>query len=204
MVTMDVAILTLDGFNEIDSFVALHILGRVNEPGWRPLLVGTESTVTSMNGVSVTTQATVDDLPDMDAVLVGSGVRTREFAADQSFLGRIKVDPQRQLVGSQCSGALLLAGLGLLDGAPACTDLKTRPWLIDSGVTVLDQPFVANGNVATAGGCLSSQYLAAWAIARLTSIDRARAALEYVAPVGETERYVDHALAVVAPSLPTT
>ena len=31
---------------------------------------------------------------------------------------------------------------------------------------VLNQPFHATGNVATAGGCLAAQYLAAWVIAR--------------------------------------
>ena len=49
---------------------------------------------------------------------------------------------------------------------PACTDLTTKPWVQEAGVEVLDQPFFAAGNVATAGGCLASQYLAAWVIAR--------------------------------------
>ena len=50
---------------------------------------------------------------------------------------------------------------------PACTDSATKPWVEEAGVRVLDQPFVAHGNVATAGGCLASHYLAAWVIARL-------------------------------------
>ena len=41
----------------------------------------------------------------------------------------------------------------------------------EAGVAVLNQPFVARGNVATAGGCLASQYLAAWVIARLFLAD---------------------------------
>ena len=32
---MHIAILTFDGFNEIDSIVALGVLGRVRKPGWR-------------------------------------------------------------------------------------------------------------------------------------------------------------------------
>ena len=43
---------------------------------------------------------------------------------------------------------------------PACTDLTTKPWVIEASVKVIDAPFVAHGNVATAGGCLASQYLA--------------------------------------------
>ena len=32
---MHIAILTFDGFNELDSFIALGILNRVKRPGWR-------------------------------------------------------------------------------------------------------------------------------------------------------------------------
>ncbi len=50
----------------------------------------------------------------------------------------------------------------------------------DAAVEVLNQAFFAQGNVATAGGCLASPYLAAWVIARLQSVDAAREALHYV------------------------
>ena len=45
---------------------------------------------------------------------------------------------------------------------------------------VLNQPFHAVGNVATAGGCLASAYLAAWVIARLDGLGAASSALHYV------------------------
>lgn len=67
---------------------------------------------------------------------------------------------------------------------------------------VLDQPFFAKGNVATAGGCLSSAYLAAWVIARTEGLDAAASALRYVAPVGEKDAYVANALRNLAPYLP--
>jgi hypothetical protein len=91
-------------------------------------------------------------------------------------MSQLRLDPTRQLLGAQCSGTLILAKLGLLDGVPACTDLTTKPWVEEAGVAVLNQPFVARGNVATAGGCLSSQYLAAWFIARLEGVEAARSA----------------------------
>ncbi|MGO4242301.1 hypothetical protein AB4Y69_19235, partial [Bacillus sp. YAF8] len=76
------------------------------------------------------------------------------------------------------------------------------PWVVEAGVQVLDAPFVAHGNVATAGGCLASQYLAAWTIARLAGLEEAKAAIHYVAPVGEKETYVARALAAITPHLP--
>ncbi len=56
----------------------------------------------------------------------------------------------------------------------------------------------AKGNVATAGGCLASQYLAAWIIARTEGEEAARNALHYVAPVGEKEEYVSRAMKNIA------
>ena len=104
-----IAVVTLDGFNEVDSFVASYVLGRVQQPDWSVAIASPTPKVTSMNGVTIEAQMSLDDLPQMDAVIVGSGSRTREYAADPGFLATLRLDPQRQLVGSQCSGALLLA-----------------------------------------------------------------------------------------------
>lgn len=199
---MRIAVLTFDGFNELDSFVAAAILNRMKAKGWTAQIACPTETVTSMNGVTIQRQQPLEFAAEADAVLIGSGVKTREVAADPALLARIRLDPARQLIGAQCSGTLILAKLGLGGDLPACTDLTTKPWVIEAGVQVLDAPFVAHGNVATAGGCLSSQYLAAWLIARAVGRAEAEEAIRYVAPVGEKEAYVERALAVVSPYLP--
>lgn len=198
---MQVAVLTLDGFNELDSFVAAAILNRLRPQGWGAYITSPTARVTSMNGVTVERQRPLDFACAADAVLIGSGIRTRDHAADPGLLARLRLDPARQLIAAQCSGTLLLAKLGLVGDVPACTDLTTKPWVIAAGVRVVDAPFAARGNVATAGGCLAAPYLAAWMIARGASIDDARAALHDVAPVGEKDAYVAHALDVVTPHL---
>jgi transcriptional regulator GlxA family with amidase domain len=198
-----IAILTFEGFNELDSLIALGILRRVKKPGWRVTLAAPSASVTSMNGVTVHARSSLADACGAEAVIVGSGIRTREIAADAALMASLRLDPSRQLIGAQCSGTLLLAKLGLLEGVPACTDLTTTPWVRDAGVEVLNQAFFASGNVATAGGCLASQYLAAWIIARAEGIDAAAQAIHYVAPVGEKETYVARALGNIAPFLKT-
>lgn len=199
---MHIAILTFQGFNELDSLVALGVLNRVKKPGWRVTLCCPEPTVTSMNGVVVHAQSSLADVATADAVIVGSGIKTREIVDDPSIMSALRLDPARQLVAAQCSGTLVLAKLQLLGAVPACTDLTTKPWVQEAGVEVLNQPFFAAGNVATAGGCFASQYLAAWVIARLEGEQAARAALHYVAPVGEKEEYVARAMKNIAPYLP--
>jgi transcriptional regulator GlxA family with amidase domain len=198
---MHIAILTFEGFNELDSLIAFNILNRVKQPNWRVSIASPADKVRSMNGVLLEAQASLNDACNADAVLVGSGIRTREVAADAELMSQLRLDPKRQLLGAQCSGTLILAKLGLLDDVPACTDLTTKPWVEEAGVAVLNQPFVARGNVATAGGCLSSQYLAAWFIARLEGAEAARSAIHHVAPVGEKETYVTRAMANISPFL---
>lgn len=199
---MQIAVLTFDGFNELDSFVAAGILNRLRGKGWASYITAPAPEITSMNGVTIQRQQPLEFAATADAVLIGGGIRTREFAADADLLARIRLDPARQLIGAQCSGTLMLAKLGLVGDLPACTDLTTKPWVQEAGVTVIDAPFVAHGNVATAGGCLASQYLAGWIIARAGSVADAEAALHYVAPVGEKAAYVDRAMAAIRPFLP--
>ncbi|WP_416896533.1 MAG: DJ-1/PfpI family protein [Minwuia sp.] len=198
---MQIAVLTFEGFNELDSFVAASILNRLKPKGWKAWITCSADTVTSMNGVTVEAQKPLEFAREADAVIVGSGIMTRAIAQDTALLDRLQLDPARQMIGAQCSGTLLLARLGLLGGRPACTDLTTKPWVIDAGVRVLDQPFHADGNIATAGGCLASQYLATWLMLGLGTREDAEAALHYVAPVGQKEEYLLRAIGVVGPFL---
>ena len=48
---MNIALLTFDGFNELDSLVALAVLNRVRDPTWNVRITSLTESVTSMNGV---------------------------------------------------------------------------------------------------------------------------------------------------------
>ena len=54
---MRIAVLTFEGFNELDSFVASAMLNRVKRPELRALIVCPAQLVASMNGVVVQSQA---------------------------------------------------------------------------------------------------------------------------------------------------
>ncbi|WP_409439667.1 DJ-1/PfpI family protein [Psychromonas sp. GE-S-Ul-11] len=194
---MKIAILTFDGFNELDSFIAMGILNRMKEQGWDVQITSPSPSVVSMNGVTVMSQQPLEFANTADVVLFGSGLLTRDIAKDSHLLSRLNLDPNKQLIGGQCSGTLLMSVLGLLKGGSACTDLTTKPWVIESGVKVLNKPFNAKDNIATAGGCLASQYLAAWVIYKLAGKQQAEAAIHYVSPVSEKEQYVNHCINLV-------
>ncbi len=140
---MRIAIVTFDGFNELDSFIALGLLNRLGDLDWKAEITSPTTHVTSMGGVTVQAQQPLEFANEADAVIFGSGIYTRAIAQNSKLLDRLQLDPIRQLIGAQCSGALLLARLGLLADMPACTDLTTRPWLIETGVRVEEAPFHA-------------------------------------------------------------
>lgn len=193
-----VAIVTLPGFNEIDTFVATRMIDSV--PGLHVELVGPDETAVSMAGVEVATPGDLHQLADYDAVIVGSGIQTFEHIENESMMDEIVLAPTGdQLVGSQCSGAAILHRLGLVDGITVCTDLTTTPKLQALGVAVANEAFRADDHLATSGGCLSSAYLAFWMISRLMTVDAAVVALAYVSPVGEADDYVDRAMRLTQP-----
>src|SRR5580765_7078412 len=111
---MHIAILTFEGFNELDSLIAFGLVNRVKRPGWRVTIACPVETATSMNGLTVRRQSTLAEACAADAVIVGSGVKTREIVRDAGLMGELRLDPARQLIAAQCSGALILAKLGLL------------------------------------------------------------------------------------------
>jgi transcriptional regulator GlxA family with amidase domain len=197
---MHIAILTFDGFNELDSLIAFGMLSRLRLLGdthWRVSIASPTPRVTSMNGLTLDAHIGLAEACTADAVLLGSGMKTREVAQDAAIMGALTLDPQRQLIAAQCSGTFLLAKLGLTGQLSACTDNSSKPWVQAAGVQVVNQAFVAHGNVATAGGCLSAQYISAWLLTRLKGEAEAREVLHYFAPVGEKESYVTRAMAHV-------
>lgn len=198
---MQIAIVTFDRFNEIDTFVAAYILNRARRASWVTHLTAPTETLTSMSGVQVQRQQPLSFAREADVVIVSSARSTGEVVQDAALMGELRLDPTRQLIAGQCSGALILARLGLLHDMPVCTDLATKPWVVATGARVLEQPFYAQGNVATVGGCLGSYYLAAWILARTLGRAEAEEALGYVTPVGEQADWAARAFEVVGPYL---
>jgi transcriptional regulator GlxA family with amidase domain len=181
----NVAIVIFDDFTDLDLFLMWDLLNRVRVPDWSVKILGTSETHVSKTGIAIPTHGLLEEADWADAVLFVSGSGTRTCIADPAWLSRFELDPERQMIGSICSGALILAKLGLLEGKTATTYPTVRPALEALGVEVVERPFVAHGNVATAGGCLAQQYLVGWVVANLADEEWSQLILKSIQPVGE-------------------
>ncbi len=191
---MKISIIAFDDCTDLDLFFMWDLLNRVEHPDWQVQILGERCCVTSETGIRVQTHGRLEGANTSDAVLFASGKGTSRVAHDELFLSAFDLDPERQMIGSICEGSLILAALGLLEGKPATTYPTARVELEAMGVTVIEKPFVAGGNVATAAGCLATQYLIGWVVEQMLGRVERERLLKLIQPVGEGLSYDDFPL----------
>lgn len=182
---MKIVLVAFDGFTDVDVHLPWDLLNRVRRADWHVRILADRPVVRSQTGLDLAVHGGLEEVATADGVLIASGPATRRLCKDAAFLQALALDPSRQLIGSMCSGALILAAKGLLEGVLATTYPTARRDLEAFGVTVVERPFVRQGNLATAAGCLAAQYLAGWMIETLTDARTRDLVLRSVQPVGE-------------------
>ena len=182
---MNISIIAFDDFTDIDVFFMWDLLKRIRVPGWNVQILGEQSHHTSISGLTIPMSGHIEAANSADAVLFASGPGARKKIKDPEFLGCFRLDPEKQMIGSMCSGALILAALGLLEGKQATTYPSAKKLLESYGIEVVEKPFVQQGNVATAAGCLAAQYLAGWIIEASLGAQVKAQVLKSIMPVGE-------------------
>jgi putative intracellular protease/amidase len=180
-----IAIVIFDKFTDLDLWLMWDLLNRVRAADWEVKILGEKETHFSATNIEVKTHGQIEEANDADAVLFVSGQGTRERIADENWLSKFNLNSEKQLIGSICSGSLILARLGLLNGKTATTYPTSRKVLENLGIEVVEKPFVVHKNIATAGGCLAQQYLVGWVIENLADAEWKRLILKSIQPVGE-------------------
>lgn len=183
--SMKIAIVIFDKFTDIDLWLMWDLLNRVRIEGWEVKILGEKESHLSATNIEVKTHGLIDEADDSDAVLFVSGQGTRDAIADENWLAKFNLNPEKQFIGSICSGSLILAKLGLLEGKTVTTYPTAKTTLESFGVEVVEKPFIAHENIATAGGCLAQQYLIHWVIEGLVDKDWADLVVKAIQPVGE-------------------
>ena len=182
-----VTIVAFDKFTDIDVFLPWDLFNRVKlrNKEWQVKIVGTQEKHRSVSGINLDMHDSIELCNDADVVFFASGPGTRALIKDQEYLKRLKLDPQRQIICSMCSGSLILAALGLLDGITATTYPTAIEELRSYGVEVENKDLVVHGNIATAAGCLAAIDLVGFVIERLLGPEIKEEVIASVQPVGK-------------------
>ena len=181
-------IVAFDKFTDIDIFLAWDLLNRVKhrDNEFIVKIVGTEASHKSIRGIELDMHGTIEECNNADLVFFGSGYGARVVIKDESYLKRFKLNPEKQLICSICSGALIIAALGHLKGLSAITYPTVYELLRSYGVDVLeDKHLVTHGNIGTAAGCLAAVDLVGWAIEKMYNEKVKEDVIASVLPVGQ-------------------
>ena len=153
---MDIGIALFEQVTALDAIGPYEVLQRL--PNAEIKFVGRErGEVRTDNGfLGLTVDVTFEELPSPQIVLVPGGIGTRELVHDETILEWIRKAHQTSVyTTSVCTGSLLLAAAGLLDGLRATTHFSARNLLSKYGAVPVENRVVREGKVITAAGVSS-------------------------------------------------
>lgn len=172
----NVAILLFDDVELLDFCGPLEVFsvaGRFLEPpGWKVFTVAESAgAVVTHDGLSVVPHHVVGECPKPNILLVPGGQGTRREMHNAALIEWIKLASRKaELVLSVCTGALLLAKAGLLEGLEATTHHGGMELLKSIAPDTKfrdDVRFVDNGRIITSAGIAAGIDMAFHVVARL-------------------------------------
>ncbi|NNL69970.1 MAG: DJ-1/PfpI family protein [Acidimicrobiia bacterium] len=143
-----------------------------------------EGPIRAAKGLQVIPDYSWATAPPIDVLVYPGGRGTRGHLGSPDVAEWLRgVASRAGLVTSVCTGSLVLADVGLLDGRPATTHWQSLDLLRDLGDDIdvrADARFVDDGDVITAAGVSAGIDMALHLIARLHSPERAREVRRYI------------------------
>jgi transcriptional regulator GlxA family with amidase domain len=172
---MEIAIPLYDRFTALDAVGPYEVLWRI--PGARVHWIGAEAHAYSTDrGLQLVAEATLDDVPAPDVLVVPGGTGTLAALEDERLLDWIRrADATSTWTTSVCTGSLLLGAAGLLDGLCATTHWSYMDRLADYGAQATSERVVEQGKVITSAGVSSGIDMALTLAARIAGDDVAQA-----------------------------
>lgn len=183
---MNIAIVLFERVEELDWAGPWEVLAAWAR-GWPDdgvtvyTVAGTSEPITCAKGARVLADHTWEAAPQAD-IVVWPGGDTRALVNDEATLERVRgLAAHTQVMASVCTGSLVYAAAGLLDGRPATTHWSALERLAELGaVPDAEARFVDDGNVVTAAGVSAGIDMALHLVARLHSRDRAAEVRRYI------------------------
>jgi putative intracellular protease/amidase len=165
---MQIAIPLYDRFTALDAIGPYEVLSRL--PDSRLTFVATEAgPYKTDNGMlTILAEASLDDMPSPDILCVPGGWGTREAINDERLVSWIrKAHETSRWTTSVCTGSLLLAAAGVLDGLNATSHWLELGTLEEMGACPTGERVVQEGKVVTAAGVSSGIDMALFLVAKI-------------------------------------
>ncbi|OIN80676.1 DJ-1/PfpI family protein [Mycobacterium malmoense] len=179
-----IAFVAYPGLTALDMIGPYEVLR--NLPGADVRFVWHEpGPITADSGVLVIgATRSLDETPSPDVILVPDGPSTLVHARDETLLEWLRrAHRTATWTTSVCSGSVILAAAGLLEGRRATSHWLTIPALKAFGaIPVADERVVREGNLVTSAGVSAGLDLALWLAGQIAGEGRAKAiqlAIEY-------------------------
>ena len=150
---MQIAILIFEKLTALDAVGPYEVLRSV--PGWEVTFVAPEAGPKRADSGSLTlvADASIDELPSPDILLVPGGKGNRPLLTDESVLDWVRgADATSTWTTSVCTGSLVLGAAGLLEGKRATSHWMQLDRLRDYGAEPTGERVVFDGKVCTAAG----------------------------------------------------
>ncbi|MEV0686311.1 DJ-1/PfpI family protein [Nocardia sp. NPDC050378] len=173
---MQVAVLTYPGMTALDAVGPYEVLRFMPEANVRFVWHQVGPVITDSGSLVLGATHTLDETAHPDIVVVPGGPAATVVAADESVLAWLRgVHETSTWTTSVCTGALILAAAGLLDGRPATTHWAAQSLLATLGAHPRpDERFVHSDRIATAAGVSAGIDMALWLVGQLCGTERAR------------------------------
>jgi transcriptional regulator GlxA family with amidase domain len=173
---MQIAYLLYDRFTALDITGPHEVLNSV--PGNESIFIAEERgpVRNESDTLSLVADASLDEVPSPDIVVVPGGFGTRALLDREPLLDWIRSAHETSTwTTSVCTGSLLLAAAGLLDGVPATTHWLARDLLSELGAKVVPERVVQDGKIVTAAGVSSGIDMALGLVQQINGDDVAKA-----------------------------
>jgi cyclohexyl-isocyanide hydratase len=140
------------GITQLDFTGPFEILKRLPETD---VVVASREggTLRADSGLEFAGLSRLDEVTHADVLCVPGGFGVTAALADHELIGAVRrLGQNARYITSVCTGSLLLAAAGLLEGKRATSHWAFRSLLAEVGVQVENARVVRDGNVITGGG----------------------------------------------------